>query len=316
MLLTADQVPGAESQSTHSSWVAVNSGIPWGNLNVLDDDISGDKVHAGNISGNVAVSAGDLTIGGQASDQVYLSGVGINAQTVPTGTIIYPLGITSTAEITAVDSIFNFGTPEVETTGGNAIGHVTANLTTGPLSAKLTDGNFTTNFSSSYGAVNTLASGPMYIHNITSSQTSAYLSGGAGYAIVPTESYPNVDNRIKFGTFTIDQAACTAKWGVDFTNIIEFYVEYFGVYQEYWCTFLGCHNYQSGFSQVIKYNRSSAFDGGQRRGPWYETIVVPNFGDFTNKLFKFHFGESYGSKAGAGVSNLEGGFIVRSVRVK
>jgi len=305
MMLTADQVPGAENQSSHNSWVAVNSGIPWGNLNVSDNDISGDKIHAGNISGNVAVSAGDLTIGGQGSDQLYLSGVGINAQTVPTGTIIYPLGITSTAEVTAIDSIFSFGAPDT-TAGGNNIGHVTTNLTTGPLSAKLTDGSFT--YNSSWQTVPALGS-LMNVHNITSSQTSAYLSGGAGYAMVPAASYPDVGNTVRFGTFTIDQPACTAKWGVDFTNIIEFYVEFFGVYEEYYCTFLGCHNYQSGFSQVIKYNRSSAFDGGQRRGPWYETIIVPNYGDFTNKLFHFHFGESASS-------NLECGFIVRSVRVK
>jgi len=318
MLLTADQVPGSESQSSHNSWVAVNSGIPWGNLNVLDDDISGDKVHAGNISGNVAVSAGDLTIGGQASDQVYLSGVGINAQTVPTGTIIYPLGITSTAEVTAVNSIFNFGTPSVETTGGNNIGHVTANLTTGPLSAKLTDGNVTTNFNvDSYGST-TLNSAAMRIHNATVSQTSAYLSGGAGYAIMGTEDFAGVGNQVKFGTYIINQAACTAKWDVDFTNIIEFYVEFFGIEEEYNCAFLGCHNFQSGFSQVLHFSGKTSHDdrSDQRRGPQYQTITVPNFGDFTNKLFYLHFGESTFHNYTGAATNIESGFIIRSVRVK
>jgi len=47
---------------------------------------------------------------------------------------------------------------------------------------------------------------------------------------------------------------------------------------------------------------------------WYETITVPNFGDFTNKLFYLHFGESVSD---GGVSpNLESGFVVRSIRVK
>lgn len=42
--------------AVNTSWVTVNSGIPWGNLTVQDDDISGDKIHGGNISGNVTFS--------------------------------------------------------------------------------------------------------------------------------------------------------------------------------------------------------------------------------------------------------------------
>ena len=52
MMLTGDSGSGG----TPSSWVAVNSGIPWGNLHVGDDDISGDKIHGGTISGDLALT--------------------------------------------------------------------------------------------------------------------------------------------------------------------------------------------------------------------------------------------------------------------
>lgn len=39
-----------------TSWVSINSGIPWGNLTVSADDISGDKIHGGDVSGGVTFS--------------------------------------------------------------------------------------------------------------------------------------------------------------------------------------------------------------------------------------------------------------------
>ena len=50
MLLTGS------SPSDSTSWVAINSGIPWGNLSVSADDISGDKIHGGDVSGDVTFS--------------------------------------------------------------------------------------------------------------------------------------------------------------------------------------------------------------------------------------------------------------------
>ena len=119
MLLTADQVPGSESQSSHNSWVAVNSGIPWGNLNVLDDDISGDKVHGGVISGPITLSSGNVNIGGNStSENLILSGVALSAGDLAgtsTGATlaavasnIWPLGITTSAQVTAVSGVDMF----------------------------------------------------------------------------------------------------------------------------------------------------------------------------------------------------------------
>jgi len=39
-----------------TSWVSINSGIPWGNLHVQADDITGDYISGGNISGDVTFS--------------------------------------------------------------------------------------------------------------------------------------------------------------------------------------------------------------------------------------------------------------------
>jgi len=91
MLLT-----GADgSAATASSWVAVNSGIPWGNLQVGADDISGDNIHGGTISGNVSFS-GDIsatsTVSAASGSFGTLIGTGVR-QVVATAT-----GLLSTIE--------------------------------------------------------------------------------------------------------------------------------------------------------------------------------------------------------------------------
>ena len=55
MLLTADVGVG-NNASLGSSWVPINSAIPWGNLQVNADDITGDYISGGDISGDVTFS--------------------------------------------------------------------------------------------------------------------------------------------------------------------------------------------------------------------------------------------------------------------
>ena len=55
MLLTADVGVG-NNASVGSSWVPINSAIPWGNLQVNADDITGDYISGGDISGDVTFS--------------------------------------------------------------------------------------------------------------------------------------------------------------------------------------------------------------------------------------------------------------------
>jgi hypothetical protein len=109
MLLTAAVGSSTDSPNADdaTSWVAINSGIPWGNLAVLDDDISGDKIHGGTISGDPTFSS-DLT----ALAAVTLSGVRDNAENATAfshdETKIWPLGITGSSVLTAVSSTQSF----------------------------------------------------------------------------------------------------------------------------------------------------------------------------------------------------------------
>ena len=94
MILTADVTPAGSEETAGASWVAVNSGIPFGNLDVLDDDISGDKVHGGTISGPITLSGGQINIGGNSTaENLILSGVALSAATVPTGDLVFPLSL-------------------------------------------------------------------------------------------------------------------------------------------------------------------------------------------------------------------------------
>ena len=101
MLLT-----GADA-SAPASWVAVNSGIPYGNIDVQDNDISGDYVSGGTITAPITLSGGQINIGGDGSTEtLILSGVALSAENATelqtAATKIWPLGITGTDQLTAV----------------------------------------------------------------------------------------------------------------------------------------------------------------------------------------------------------------------
>ena len=131
MLLT-----GSDASLT-KSWVAVNSGIPWGNLDVADDDISPLKVHglSGNTSGEVA-----MTTNFAAMSSVTLSGIADTADNpdpfVGHKANVYPLGITGTAQVTAVSSVFDFTNSSIDGTGPSFITPVS--LSANPTSGSLT----------------------------------------------------------------------------------------------------------------------------------------------------------------------------------
>jgi len=119
MLLTGS------NPATGSHWVSINSGIPFNNLTILDDDISGDKVHGGVISGPITLSGGNINIGGNStSENLILSGVALSAQRadllIDTEDVIYPLGITSTSQVTALSGIDQFSA-KTSSAGGTVI---------------------------------------------------------------------------------------------------------------------------------------------------------------------------------------------------
>tara|TARA_R100000008_G_scaffold86879_1_gene82344 strand:+ start:81 stop:1199 length:1119 start_codon:yes stop_codon:yes gene_type:complete len=80
---------------TASSWVAVNSGIPWGNLHVADDDISGDKIHGGTISGDISFT-GTLTT-------MAVSTQGSLTVASCSGTGLRQVACTAAGQLTAID---------------------------------------------------------------------------------------------------------------------------------------------------------------------------------------------------------------------
>jgi len=56
------------------NWVAVNSGIPWGNIHVQTDDIKGDYISGGDISGDVTFS-GTVDTPSVTGTDVYVRGL-------------------------------------------------------------------------------------------------------------------------------------------------------------------------------------------------------------------------------------------------
>ena len=60
--------------SSVTSWVAINSGIPWGNLDVRPDDISGNYISGGDISGGVTFS-GTVSTTSVTGTSAFVSGL-------------------------------------------------------------------------------------------------------------------------------------------------------------------------------------------------------------------------------------------------
>jgi len=75
--------------------VSVNSGIPWGNLTVSADDISGDKIHGGDVSGDVTFS-GTLSSRSLTALSAHVEGL----QGIGNRSVI----VTSTGQLTATEA--------------------------------------------------------------------------------------------------------------------------------------------------------------------------------------------------------------------
>lgn len=91
------------------TWTVANSGIPVSHLDIPDNSIAANKIHGGDISGELTFSD-DIT----SLSAVTLSGVA-DAAPQETGVVelssgvVYPLGITHTSLVTAASSIFDLG---------------------------------------------------------------------------------------------------------------------------------------------------------------------------------------------------------------
>jgi hypothetical protein len=117
MLLTGSDA------SDGDSWVAVNSGIPYGNIDVQDNDISGDYVSGGTITAPITLSGGQINIGGKGvTETLILSGIALSAENIaaftPDASKIWPLGITGSAQLTAVSGVASFSNAIPDSVGG------------------------------------------------------------------------------------------------------------------------------------------------------------------------------------------------------
>ena len=291
MILTAATTADGSEQATPTSWVAVNSGIPFGNIDVGDDDISGDKVHGGTISGPVTLSGGQVNIGGDGtSENLVLSGVALSAATVPTGDLIYPLGLTSTSELTCVNSILDFG-PAV--TGGSGLGTTTGyiaaattNTAASAVSAYADASSNLTFSSTAYG--NTSGANAGVVYGSSGSPISTffdYMKSGGAYAdgsvdpLVPGSWAPwsittyggrsSAIYEVVYDEGSMRNAMNAAT--LNFENIREFYFSVYYTRHDDSAQFIGVHNHQTKTNEIVDWEGSS-IDSGRMR----EVIVIPN----------------------------------------
>ena len=250
-----------DSSDGSLTWVPVNSAIPLNHIDIPDNGINGDKIHGGNISGNVTFS-GNIT----ALSSVSLSGVAISAENAASlaGSIIYPLGITANAEVTAVSSIYSLG---LNTGIGNSIGYVKAlaPATSTVLSATNLNSTIT---KSSLGTLGTVLQtdtaissyiGDFYIHPTTS------YSSGTGTVTVYPIVYSLANIRDAVGNTNIN-------WGM----IEEFY---FSVYADHYndaACFFGYHNESTDDNEVVFFSGSSIGGGRMRTVPNFSRVIITN----------------------------------------
>lgn len=94
------------SGGTASSWVALNSGIPWGNLHVGDNDISGDKIHGGTISGDITLAGTLSCMAVSAQGDVRVASLTASSPTAANRSVVADatgklLAVDATEEVTA-----------------------------------------------------------------------------------------------------------------------------------------------------------------------------------------------------------------------
>lgn len=290
MILTADVTATGSEAANASSWVAVNSGIPFGNIDVFDDDITGNYVSGGTISGPITVSGGQVNIGGDStSETLVLSGVALSAAATPTGTLIYPLGITSTSEVTCVSSIFDFGSPTSSSGLGNAGGYLhstTTHVNSAVSAYALSNGAFQFHGDTGSALVSSTADDGTG-SGIDVFTKAGYLGNGGTYAtgsgnvFLPTKFAVNssVSQKcaIKEFVWTIGQirkAVQTAS--LTWAQIKEFY---FSVYHSHYddsASFVGHYNNLTGSNEIVHWNGSSIKSGKMRGVPDTATITIPN----------------------------------------
>jgi len=287
MLLTGS------NPATASHWVNINNNIPFGNISLSADDISGNYVSGGIISGPITLSGGNVSLGGDGNgdgDSVFLPGVALSAATVPTGDLVYPLGLTSTSQITCVNSILDFGVPTTSSGLGNPGGYMHANPSSvsdhisayAISSSAYTFGTTTVQGTSGGTSGTTHNNGGSGIATFTDYIKSggAYATGSATPIIPDGWSYTGGLGGL-CGIFEVvfDQAKlrlATGENSLTFAQIQEFYFTAFYTHYDDAASFVGYHDHLTDQNVIADWNGSSIGSGKMRAVPHVNQICIPN----------------------------------------
>jgi len=291
--------------ATASHWVNVNNNIPFGNVSISADDISGNYVSGGVISAPITLSGGTVNIGGDStSENLILSGVALSAVTVPTGDIIFPLGLTSTSQLTCIDSIYGFGL-QSDNSGsgiGNNSGYLAASATGASVAVSAnayTDGNYSINGSSTYGnkaSKTEFGSMDIFTNAGYLGSGGAYASGTGTFPLPPGWGYTSISSKCGIAelVYTITQIReATEANALAWSDIVEFY---FSVYHKHYddsASFIGYHNHSFKSNQILHWSGSSIDDGAMRGVPNVAHISVPNTydaNDAATQILVIHLG--------------------------
>lgn len=270
------------------SWVAINSGIPFSHIDIGNDYINGDYIHGGDISGDVTFSD-DITV----SDSVTLDGVATNAENAAllTGNIIYPLGITANAQVTAVSSVFSLGAKTAAL--GNSIGYVKAVFSTNtPISA--TNLNSVITKSTAGGTPSSSSNVSLASHiGATYFGTTSYSSGTGTYTIKAiTYTLSDIRNALNQNSITWD-------------SIEEFYFSVYADQKDDSVAFFGFANESTGDNEICFFSGSSISSGRMRIVPNLSRVIITNTYSSTEQLI-IH----------TGMDNGKISYVLTGVKVK
>ena len=277
--------------ATASHWVNINNNIPFGNISVSADDISGNFVSGGVISAPITLSGGKVHIGGDGpQENLVLSGTYLSAATLPTADLVYPIGLTSAAELTCVNSILDFGVKTTSTGLGNAGGYLHANpaAVTSHLSAYAATGAAYLGSGSTTISQGTSGSGVVYNNSNSGILTfSDYIKSGGAYAtgaatpIIPqTWAYTGGFGG-KCGIYEVvfDIAKlrlAVAENSLSIGQIQEFYFTAFYTHYDDAAAFVGYHDHLTNQNVIADWNGSSIKSGKMRGVPHANQVCIPN----------------------------------------
>lgn len=249
------------------TWVVANSGIPVSHLDIPDDSISGDRIHGGDISGDLTFSDNIKSL-----SAVTLSGVAASAAEVEslTGSVIYPLGITATAEVTAVSSVYQLGA----VTGSNTV----------PCSAANKELEATWGGSSLTFTTNTTNTGITNAGSGSTGSQSQYSGFGGAYQLAVNYNKIRVD--------IADVRALTNRSDLQWSNIADFIFAFTSQNRETDSGFFGYRDHAMNMNVIVNWDLRSNDKGSMDLRGHANMHYIPNSYTTANQYLEVHLGGS------------------------